>query len=811
MAETKLNTTQLGSNETVWTESTLVSGANVKIEKHINPNVITEHTKALWHFDNTSNADSISGATFPIQDTSTSFGELNPKFSGYLVLNAPNGTQFSGNVSIPLATSDFTMDWWGDLTIGGGIRFGHDGFFQLFFTYDGQVKFFDDPGSFYKASTSELSGWHHYAYQYDHLASTLTLFIDGVAVKTGTWAPSGTYYLSNMWIDTYYTSGSHLDEFRISDEKLYPLEGFSVPTAPYAAPTDPEYWELNTTGLAKTADLATVATTGAYSDLTGAPTIPTVNNATLTITQGGTTKGTFTANASSDVTIALDAGGSGSSLNLVAGDNITITEESGESGEVETVISSPGVWTQTNLRAGSDISFTQVPSPAVDVNTIALWHLDDSLNDVINGLALGGKLTTEYHKFGTGAGYEVNEYASEFNNWNTSIPGINFLTDSFTVDGWVYFGSNGNRIFFGAGYLSGYNFCGTGILLKQSSVRALVNHTGDDSAAAATVNLTENGWYHLAVQQDYDNQKIRFFLNGTMFHEATARCQSIYANTTVNIANPANDVRYDEIRVSNIARYPATGFTPFTAPYSNDTPAVYEVNCTLDSLPSQTGQSGKFLTTNGTTASWATVSVSPVNLVAGENIVITEESGESGEIETVISAPNASPFETYETTAIAQTCETLNGTTVTETLPVLTNIPKKTGLFIIKATQTVGDTELTSYWTAFQNYVESYQASIIVLHGLGVNTVSFIAQITGNTTLWQCIKAFISTSSTLKYYTNNTGTQLTVDDTSKASILKVYKNGMLLAPTGDFTASGTTITFVDALEATDTIAVEILA
>ena len=43
------------------------------------------------------------------------------------------------------------------------------------------------------------------------------------------------------------------------------------------------------------------------------PTIPTVNNATLTITQGGTTKGTFTANAGTDVTINLDAGGSGGS------------------------------------------------------------------------------------------------------------------------------------------------------------------------------------------------------------------------------------------------------------------------------------------------------------------------------------------------------------------------------------------------------------------------------------------------------------------------------------------------------------------
>ena len=59
--------------------------------------------------------------------------------------------------------------------------------------------------------------------------------------------------------------------------------------------------------------LATVATSGSYNDLTDKPTIPTVNNATLTITQGGVSKGTFTANASSNVTIALDAGGGGGS------------------------------------------------------------------------------------------------------------------------------------------------------------------------------------------------------------------------------------------------------------------------------------------------------------------------------------------------------------------------------------------------------------------------------------------------------------------------------------------------------------------
>ena len=51
--------------------------------------------------------------------------------------------------------------------------------------------------------------------------------------------------------------------------------------------------------------LATVATSGSYNDLTNKPTIPTVNNATLTVTQNGTSAGTFTANASSDTTINL--------------------------------------------------------------------------------------------------------------------------------------------------------------------------------------------------------------------------------------------------------------------------------------------------------------------------------------------------------------------------------------------------------------------------------------------------------------------------------------------------------------------------
>ena len=51
---------------------------------------------------------------------------------------------------------------------------------------------------------------------------------------------------------------------------------------------------------------------GSYTDLTDKPTIPTVNDATITFTQGGTTKGTITLNQSTNQTIALDAGGGSS-------------------------------------------------------------------------------------------------------------------------------------------------------------------------------------------------------------------------------------------------------------------------------------------------------------------------------------------------------------------------------------------------------------------------------------------------------------------------------------------------------------------
>lgn len=57
---------------------------------------------------------------------------------------------------------------------------------------------------------------------------------------------------------------------------------------------------------ADSSSLAPVATSGDYNDLDNLPTVPTVYNGKLTITQNGKTLGEFTANQSTDTTIDLE-------------------------------------------------------------------------------------------------------------------------------------------------------------------------------------------------------------------------------------------------------------------------------------------------------------------------------------------------------------------------------------------------------------------------------------------------------------------------------------------------------------------------
>jgi hypothetical protein len=135
---------------------------------------------------------------------------------------------------------------------------------------------------------------------YDDLADKPTL---------GTMAAeSANDYTKTSSLSSVATSGSYTDLI-------------NKPTLGTAAEKNVDYFATAAQGdLADTAvqpsDLAAVATSGNYNDLTNKPTIPAVNNPTITITQGGVTKGTFTLNQSSSDTIALD-GGSGSGTQVI--------------------------------------------------------------------------------------------------------------------------------------------------------------------------------------------------------------------------------------------------------------------------------------------------------------------------------------------------------------------------------------------------------------------------------------------------------------------------------------------------------------
>lgn len=82
----------------------------------------------------------------------------------------------------------------------------------------------------------------------------------------------------------------------------------------------------NTSTYVEADELATVATSGSYNDLSNKPTIPTVNNATLTIQKNNTNVATFTANASSNVTANISVPTATSDLTNDSGFITSITK-----------------------------------------------------------------------------------------------------------------------------------------------------------------------------------------------------------------------------------------------------------------------------------------------------------------------------------------------------------------------------------------------------------------------------------------------------------------------------------------------------
>lgn len=128
----------------------------------------------------------------------------------------------------------------------------------------------------------------------------------------------------------------------------------------YYGLTKSTYTEIATIGdisdLSNT--LAPVATSGNYEDLSNKPVIPTVGNGTITLTQGGVTKGTFTTNQSGNTTIDLDAGGGGGSVS----NPIVFTESSTDGTRTTTGTLTLGLETTGDINPALKIHYDIVDS-----------------------------------------------------------------------------------------------------------------------------------------------------------------------------------------------------------------------------------------------------------------------------------------------------------------------------------------------------------------------------------------------------------------------------------------------------------------
>lgn len=159
--------------------------------------------------------------------------------------------------------------------------------------------------------------------------------------------------------------------------------------------------------------LATVATSGSYTDLSDKPTIPTVNNATLTIQHNGTTVQTFTANASSPKTANIET---------IYADTITPT----------TAVATIG----TTQIADGAVTDAKLANAKVDVASINLDGQTTTLLAQVTALAAADKDYARFTCTYDGASSGISDKPT--GNANASFVCEAYRTRKYTATSWRY-------------------------------------------------------------------------------------------------------------------------------------------------------------------------------------------------------------------------------------------------------------------------------------------------------------------------------------------------------------------------------------
>ena len=599
---------------------------------------------------------------------------------------------------------------------------------------------------------------------------------------------------------------------------------------------------------------------------------------------------------------------------LLGNGNISIDSlpsQTGNSGKVLTTdgtdsswttLEEAGAYTRTNLIAGNNISITQVQQPVIDENTLALYHFNNNLTDTISGENIDYAGTATY----TGGKFDEcvfpNSAFAENRNW------FDCTANSFTIDLWFY---GQMTIYLNANTYPTTSFGGyVAFGASSATIYRILAPTGgafDVTYTYPSGVTVSDKWNHFAVVNDLTNNTMYFFLNGTVFHTRTST-PAYWAGYKYFNLGIGNGNRIDELRISNVARW-TSNFTPFSAPYTTGGAPQYQINNTqdisgkqdtlvsgtniktinstsllgsgnisIDSLPSQTGNSGKYLTTNGTTASWSAVDSLPSQTGNSGKVLTTNGTTASwtrnGTIVYSQLLPDTTHFAvtgtpdannillvsasldskiqlkpdvantdvivlkfryryTTDTTSLKHLVSIPNGGYPDSTYPFI-NCYTKYDIFY-PGKQTIGSRpyanwrnltltlnkvagSLTFYQTDDNNNVTDNWSGYTSGTGRDTNDTWFIRTYSGesnsdiqvdlttlkliedgveysylgNNTYYEELKignnlqvnnntlSATSSATTLTWYKGNTGATLTIPDTTGASSVKVYKNGLLL-------------------------------
>ena len=256
--------------------------------------------------------------------------------------------------------------------------------------------------------------------------------------------------------------------------------------------------------------------------------IPTVNNATLTVTQNGTSKGTFTANSSTDTTIAL----------------------------TDTTYS---VFTGANGSAAGTTGL--VPQPSATDNTKFLkgdgtWGTVDALP---SQTSQSGKYLT------------TNGTTASWSDVPEEIAFVEYDVTSF------------------ADVITAFE-SGKTVICKQT-------HT-NDTQYFNLITYLNNGPYYLA---------FIFEKGDTQLYVNTEDDSTVWTSVT-NKELPSQSGNNGKLLTTD-------GLSASWASLKtiNSSSLIGTGNISITGLPSQTSQSGKYLTTDGSSASWASISIPTVD------------------------------------------------------------------------------------------------------------------------------------------------------------------------------------------------------